>query len=373
MTLPVAISGGLVGSLLFSFPSVQAQQAPPPGQPSVIIRSAPSLRFTGDTDSNSPAVWDFVNGVRTFHLFTSHSGAASRATGTAATRLGPATPVSWVERPPHGAWMEAVLEDDQDVWYGYYHNELPSDLCPETDKMVPRIGSARSFDQGRTWEDLGVVLEVPDFTQSCDTNNYYFVGGVGDFTVVLDADGRYLYLFYSQYVSRRWGQGVAVARMVWADRDAPAGRMMVWQRGAWIPARSMRRETDDTDAPRVTWWYPIATPLYPTSESWHDDDTEVDAFWGPSVHWNTYLQQYVMLLNRAVDTLWTQEGIYASYAPRLDDPGAWTTPTRILAGGSWYPQVIGEPADGGTDKQAGQNARLYMLGRSDHAIQFVRP
>ena len=42
------------------------------------------------------------------------------------------------------------------------------------------------------------------------------------------------------------------------------------------------------------------------------------------MHWNTALEQYVMLLNRAKDENYTQEGIYVSYAPRLDDPSLWT-------------------------------------------------
>ena len=36
---------------------------------------------------------------------------------------------------------------------------------------------------------------------------------------------------------------------------------------------------------------------------------EPDAFWGPAVHWNTHLQQYVMLLNRAFDPRWAQEDL----------------------------------------------------------------
>ena len=63
----------------------------------------------------------------------------------------------------------------------------------------------------------------------------------------------------------------------------------------------------------------------------------VDAYWGPSVHWNTYLGQYVMLLNHARDARWNQEGIYISFASRLDDPSAWSAPVKIMDGGQTRP------------------------------------
>ena len=122
----------------------------------------------------------------------------------------------------------------------------------------------------------------------------------------------------------------------------------------------------------MRWVYPAAVPIFPAVEPWHDDDTAVDAFWGPSVHWNTYLQQYVMLLNHAKDAAWSQEGIYVSFAPRIDDPSLWTKPVKILDGGAWYPQVMGLEDGSGTDKDAGRWARFFMGGVSEHLIQFQK-
>jgi hypothetical protein len=77
-----------------------------------------------------------------------------------------------------------------------------------------------------------------------------------------------------------------------------------------------------------------------------------------------------MLLNRARDENFTNEGIYVSFAPRLDDPRGWSPPTRILGGGGWYPQVAGlEP--GGTDREAGRRARFLVTGRSTRVIEFT--
>jgi hypothetical protein len=90
------------------------------------------------------------------------------------------------------------------------------------------------------------------------------------------------------------------------------------------------------------------------------------------VHWNEYLGQYVMLLNRARDELFNNDGIYVSFAKSLDDPRAWSAPRKIRDGGGWYPQVGGLEPVSGTDKRAGQRARFFLTGRSDQYIEFQR-
>jgi hypothetical protein len=108
------------------------------------------------------------------------------------------------------------------------------------------------------------------------------------------------------------------------------------------------------------------------SRPWHDSDTSTDAFWGPSVHWNSYLQQYVMLLNRARDEAFKQEGIYIAFAPSLANPSEWSAPAKILEGGAWYPQILGTETAYGTDKAAGKQPRLFVSGVSDYSIEFER-
>jgi hypothetical protein len=263
--------------------------------------------------------------------------------------------------------MEAVIADVDGTWYGYYHNENPAVQCDDTQKVIPRIGAARSDDNGATWQPLGVVLEAPFGSYDCDTNNRFFVGGVGDFSVLLDPDSRDLYFYFSQYQRRERQQGVGVARLAWADRDAPVGKIGVWNGRVWLPA-SRFRTTDGADR----WIFPSAVPIFPAAESWHDGDNVVDAFWGPSIHWNTYLNQYVMLLNHAKDPEWSQEGVYISFSPRIDDPRLWSEPVKIFDGGSWYPQVMGIEDGSGTDKTAGRFSRFFMGGASHHLIQFIK-
>ena len=354
------------GWLLFGTqPSAQTSQAL---NPQAKLSSAPKMRLPGEVDSNSPAIWDRIDGVLRLFVTTSYGGRPSTAGGRSLNALNAAELSYFEPWPGGGVWIEAVVADVDGTWYGYYHNEMPADaVCPGNNKVIPRIGAARSVDQGRSWKNLGIILEAPLNAFTCSTNNIFFVNGVGDFSVQLDPESRDLYFFFSQYERSMAQQGVAVARLAWADRDEPVGKMMVWRTRTWFPAA---REV--TRGEQSAWFYSAGTPLFPVLDGWHDDDTSTDAFWGPSVHWNTYLQMYVMLLNRAKDTNYDQEGIYVSYSPRLDDPRIWSVPLKILNGGSWYPEVIGLEDGGGTDKVAGEWARFFMQGTSQYLIHFTR-
>jgi hypothetical protein len=370
LTALVAVNVLLALALLSARAEITAVSGPT-GPPTATLSAAPALRLAGDVDSNSPAVWDLVEGRALLHVLTSTAGQPSIASGRFIARLGEAAAVGFVTHPGHGVWMEAVVADESGTWYGYYHNEIPALLCNRPDRVLPRIGAARSRDRGQTWEDLGIILEAPPGWHSCGTRNSYFVGGVGDFSVMLDPNATDLYVFFSQYSLPRQMQGVAVARLLWASRDQPQGAVSVWADGVWQPASSQPIDPDDATS-EFQWTYPAGTSLLPVRHAWHDLEPLNDAFWGPSVHWNTYLRQYVMLLNRAKDDDWQQEGIYISFAPSLQNPAAWSPPQRVLAGGSWYPQVIGLEFGSGTDKTAAKRARLFVSGASDHFIEFQR-
>ena len=182
-----------------------------------------SIVLPGAVDSNSPVIWDLDDGERKMFVMTSSDGVPRMASGPSIDRLGAAADVTMTPHPGHGVWMEAIVFDDVETWYGFYHNEWPATRCGRNDRMVSRIGAAKSIDRGRTWQDLGAVIQSRQSTIACESNNRYIIGGVGDLSVMLDADKQFLYLFYSQYQQQPDAQGVAVARMLWADRDRPAG------------------------------------------------------------------------------------------------------------------------------------------------------
>jgi hypothetical protein len=360
---PRCLVDGLLLALLAGCqsPSPDAVQV---AKPRVVVEAAPPIHFRGansprpsqpgDTDCNSPAHWDDA----TFYVFNS-AGHPWRSSGANVFHLDKSYQRCEYDNTVNGGrWIECTWKADDGVLYGWYHNE-PGGLCPGTPLTAPRIGAARSTDNGATWRDLGIVLEAPAGTLNCATRNFYFAGGHGDFCILVDGKRRYLYFFFSTYVGGAADQGVAVARMRFADREQPVGKVWKWHAGRWKEPGLGGR----------------ATPIFAAAIDWHRADA--DAFWGPSVHWNSYLQQYVMLLNRAIDKDWTQEGVYVSYSDDLTRPGRWTGPAKILGGlgkDRWYPQVIGlDTAKRETDKLAGHLARLFVRGESRWQLRFLRP
>lgn len=314
--------------------------------PKVSLRPATPHRLPAGVDSNSPCHW---RGDR-FVIFMS-TGHPYRSEGLSPFDLGEAQPVQFNNTLNGGRWIECTILAKDGTLYGWYHHE-PAGLCPGTTLTAPTIGAIRSTDDGKTWQDLGFVLTAPESTLRCDAQNGYFAGGHGDFCVVLEPEERYLYFFFGNYAGKTEEQGVAVARMEWSQRDKPVGKVWKWFNGNW----------------REPGLGGKVTPIFPAMTDWMRADC--DAFWGPSVHWNTHLKQWVMLLNRAKGAGWVQEGIYISFSTKPGDPRSWSKPQKILDGGRWYPQVIGDPKERGTDKLAGRVARFYMSGVSEHEIVF---
>ena len=121
---------------------------------------------------------------------------------------------------------------------------------------------------------------------------------------------------------------------------------MVWNDGAWLAAIGIvigHGLVYPSDAARAQ------------QRPFHDRSGTNDVFWGPSIHWNTYLEQYVMLLNRAKDDQFGQEGIYVSFSPTLLSDAVGARRRRSRSGGGWYPQVIGDGSGEGHGSHARAN------------------
>lgn len=297
--------------------------------------------FPALVDSNSPAYWrgDTLNLLNSAWAITYRSqgpGVINLQTPTAVQLPRPA-------RPGH-VWIEAVWQDTETgVLYGWYHFE-PADIECLT---APIIGAAVSFDGGATWEDRGFVLEN-GYPHDCSFQNGYFTGGNGDFSVILGPSGRNLYFLFSNYQGSAGEQGIAVARSALSDRGQP-GTVWKYYQGRWgEPGLGGR-----------------GTAVIPSASGWAESSL-LDAFWGPSVHWNSYLNSYVALLNRAGGSFWAQEGVYITFSLNLVD---WTLPQKILDTNELYPQVLGL-GEFETDTLAGQWARVYVGGISEHVIEF---
>jgi hypothetical protein len=339
----------VIASLLLAAAAAAEAQDSDRRLPEAVLVQGLPIEFPAAVDSNSPAFW--ADGK--LHVFNSlHTPYLSEGRNVA--RLEDPVGVTFRGGVAGPRWMEAVIQDSDGALYGFYHHE-PSGLCASGTKTAPQIGAARSRDDGLTWDDLGIIIAAPRASRRCVTENLYFIGGEGDFSAVLDQEGAFVYFLFSAYPNAAEGQGIAAARMAWSDRNRPVGRVFKWRSGEWTKPGLAGR----------------ADPFYGVRVSWHQGDT--DAFWGPSVHWNTYLDRYVMLMTRTRDSAFTTEGIYIAYADRLDDPSAWSVPQRLVDGGAWYPQVMGLERGRGTDSRAGQYARFFMGGRSDFLIRFDLP
>ncbi|MCY2954188.1 MAG: hypothetical protein NTU53_19815 [Planctomycetota bacterium] len=314
--------------------------------PKATLRPATKVVFPHETDCNSPAWW----AAGQLGILNS-AGHPWRSTGKDLVSLANPQKIEYDNTVNGGRWIEAIWQTGGSL-YGYYHIE-PGGLAPGTTLTAPKIGAAKSTDNGRTWKDLGIIMEADPATFKLDARNGYFIGGHGDFCVYLDQDEKVLYIYYGNYGGDVSEQGVAVARLKWEDRDQPVGKVQKWYQGKWSEP-GLRGKL---------------TPIWPGFVAWEREDC--NAFWGPSIHWNTHLQCYVMLLNRSKAKGWVQDGIYVSFAKQLGDTKAWSKPVKILEGGAWYPQVMGlEP--GGTDKLAGRAARFFMAGVSEREIVFER-
>jgi len=314
----------------------------------VEVVAADPVFLPGTADSNSPMHW--ADGKRFVH---NSDGQPVRSEGVELGSLRYAKAAFILNGSIHPWWLEATYRDDDGTIFGWYHHEI-YDYCPmdrEHYMGVPAIGAVVSKDNGRTFTDLGFVL-MDGNEANCEAKNGYFASGHGDFTVVPDRKKRFFYFHFSTYGGAPQDQGVAVARMAFDDRFEPVGRVFKYHEGRW-----------DSDG-----LFGRLTPIHPVSTPWESEFT--DAFWGPSVHFNRELGEYVMLLNRACCSPgWPPEGIYISFNTNPANPKGWTTPERIIEGGGWYPMAVGlDPGD--TDKEAGAVARLFMGSDSHHELVF---
>lgn len=301
----------------------------------------------GQVDSNSPAFW--YEGE--FRLLNSTGNGPVLSRGADQFHFFDASPVTVTVPQPWPTWIEAVWVDPNGAIFAWYHQEQEN-VCGAQRPSQPRIGAALSYDGGQSFFDLGIILSSGDGID-CSSQNGYFAGGHGDFTVVPDREGQYFYFFFGNYGGALPTQGVAVARMAFADRFHPAGAVWKYYNGEWREPGVGGR----------------TTPIFPATVSWQDFNT--DAFWGPSVHWNTHLERWVMLLNRSCCTTgFPQEGIYLSFGAALSDPVSWSPPVKILDNTGWYPQILGA-GEGETDSVAGRQARLYVYGISWWEIFFL--
>ena len=312
------------------------------------LNPTPNVQMPGEADSNSPGHW--LNGK--FYLYNSN-GNPIRTFGPDPLHLGAARAVLFDDYQRPLRWIEATWVDDDGTVYAWYHHE-PGVVCDNAPLTAPQIGALISYDNGSSFYDLGIVMAA-GAPPACDAANGYFAGGHGDFSVILDRERRYFYFLFSNYAGDAAEQGVAIARIAFEDRNQPAGNVWKFFENGW-------------DEPGLGG---RVRPVFAAAASWVDP--AADAFWGPAIHWNTYLNKWVMLMNHACcEPGWPQEGVYIAFNDDLSNPLSWSEPRKVLDGVGWYPQVIGL-GQVESDKEAGQGPLLFVGGASRWQIVFNEP
>lgn len=338
---------------------------------------APLIHFPGGhnsnrnadffADSNSPSFWDGEN------LYVVNSWEQPWVSaGPDFAHLGPALPSGFDDPQMKRLWIwiETAYRDSEGTIYAWYHNEVPNVCPPRNDDLpgypvVAKIGGLRSSDDGHHWTNLGYVLEPQKGSIDCGTQDKWYAGGVGDFSVTLDQDRQFFYFYFTNYPADFAQQGIAIARMKYADRNVPGGKLQLWNHGEW---------SGNTVSGPVS-------PIFPAEIDVRRKDGRT--YWGPSIHWNTYLHEYVMFLNKIKDTSWATQKLCISFNPNIANPSGWSVPALLMdgdearrvnpgkPGNGWYIQAMGTEK-GESDKISGQVARLFVDGQSRWKIRFSK-
>jgi len=310
----------------------------------VDLEPAEPIHLPFVVDSNTPAIWRNGN-LQLFHS----AGEPMVSTFVAGSNELITQPVV-IDRHDHfPMWIESVWEYEG-LLYGWYHHER-MDVCPGSTLNTPQIGALVSHDGGKSFTDLGIVLSSGE-PDNCAAQNGYFANGHGDFSVIADQNREYIYFLFGSYGGELANQGVAIARMPVGNLSSPSGAVWKYHQGAWNEPGLGGR----------------VTPIFPAAVGWEQANT--DSFWGPSVHWNSHVNRYVVLMNRSCCAPgWPQEGIYLTANADLANPSGWSTPRRIVPYGDWYPWVLPE-GENQSNSTAGAHARLFLRQDSDYDLVF---
>jgi hypothetical protein len=243
----------------------------------------------------------------------------------------------------------------------------------------------KSTDGGHSWQNKGIVLEdlQPRMILKPFNTSNTFAGGVGDPSAI--ASGDYLYIFYGEYAypgvydstnydrNTEWsGQCISIARIPLKDLDNPVGRVKRWDGKTFA-------------APHNGIGKPVASLQIPMEEGGGPASSPGGGFhWGPSVSWNTYLNQWVMLMGHVTGSSWKGSKIFISFNPNKDlsegdHAQHWSKPQLLLDKTGytvWYPSLQPTKSEDDVSNkytclQLGQTARLFYKVMSPDTSMYL--
>ena len=149
---------------------------------------------------------------------------------------------------------------------------------PKFDTDFRHIGLMHSDDEGKTWDfDRWVMTGYePSLTSLYNPNNDHMIGqqgniikfGCGDFSIFVEPDGDYIYLFYSKVTidisaktnAHAWQKCEGCVARCLKRTDGTMGDFVKYYNGAFCEAGNLGRETailDDCWHPRVVYSEPL--------------------------------------------------------------------------------------------------------------------
>jgi len=220
-----------------------------------------------------------------------------------------------------GSWLMSVFREENDKFIGFFHAE--DHWYPRNGNTIAwkSLGVTYSTDKGKTWSEGEQIITSPK--EKPESPEW---GGSGDCCVVWD------------HLNNRWLCYYQEHNIYMAMSEDPKGAPGTWKKyynGAFTEPGLGGNET------KVPGLSPGANP---------------------SVHWNTYLEKWVMV--------WHGWGNSAKINLSVSSDGInWSTPQSIIeseqGGKAWYATIIGN-----TDVESGQNARIYYADMKGNGRKF---
>ncbi len=214
----------------------------------------------------------------------------------------------------NGLWIMSVFKQQDQKFIGFFHAEDQDQYDSGNGQMATRLWKSMAVsyspDEGASWVKNQQILSTPKLAQSH--------GGHGDGSVVWDkCNARWVMFYQHSWLSA-------------AMSEDPNGAPGTWKKlynGAFTEPGLGGLDGPFDTSPQ------LAGP-------------------NPSVHWNTYLGQWIMVVPG-----WAPPSTYITSSRDLVH---WTSPQVLMAAPApdhelWYPTIVGS----GGDTLAGEHATLY--------------
>ena len=214
------------------------------------------------------------------------------------------------------------------------------------------VGLIKSTNGGVSWSKEGMILGVPDLKPQYPNENISIssapFGGIGNHCTVLDNHSNPSQPAWVTFfpminpTGLSTGHGITAARTT--DPNAARANWYAYYNGSFATQQESNEGSD--------------SPL-PGLDGPAGSDYDHFALSNPSVHWNTYLNRWVL-----VAATWDLSKIMISYSTSASISGGWTEPVQVITAPSGstlrYATIVGTDHTGyPSSTESGQTAMIY--------------